>query len=144
MSYLLYESIESAFEYDDKPEIPKSISENIKQPLREYQTKALENFIFYLTSKKHKDIPHKHLLFHMATGSGKTNIIASSILYLYELGYRDFIFFVNTNNIITKTKENLVNGFSSKYLFKEKILINVNFTQPFHPFHKHVSTFFAN
>lgn len=123
MSNLLYQSIESAFEYVEKPEIPKSITENIKQLLREYQVGALENFIFYMSSKKHKDIPHKHLLFHMATGSGKTNIIASSILYLYELGYRDFIFFVNTNNIITKTKENLVNKYATKYLFKEKILI---------------------
>ncbi|MDX9757507.1 MAG: DEAD/DEAH box helicase family protein, partial [Sulfurimonas sp.] len=104
MSNLLYQSIESAFEYVEKPDIPKSITDNLKQPLREYQISALENFIFYMTSKKHKDIPNKHLLFHMATGSGKTNIIASSILYLYERGYRDFIFFVNTNNIITKTK----------------------------------------
>jgi len=124
MSNLLYQSIESAFEYVEKPDIPKSITDNLKQPLREYQISALENFIFYMTSKKHKDIPNKHLLFHMATGSGKTNIIASSILYLYERGYRDFIFFVNTNNIITKTKANLVNKYSSKYLFKEKILIN--------------------
>ena len=123
MSNLLYQSIESAFEYVEKPDIPKSITGNIKQPLREYQVSALQNFIFYMSSKKHKDIPHKHLLFHMATGSGKTNIIASSILYLYEMGYRDFIFFVNTNNIITKTKENLVNKYATKYLFKEKILI---------------------
>lgn len=124
MRNLLYESIESAFEYIDKPDIPRSIIDNIKQPLRAYQVSGLENFIFYMSSKKHKDIPNKHLLFHMATGSGKTNIIASTILYLYELGYRDFIFFVNTNNIITKTKENLVNKYASKYLFKEKILIN--------------------
>ena len=123
MSNLLYQSIESAFEYVDKPDIPKSITDNIKQPLREYQVSALENFIFYMSSKKHKEIPHKHLLFHMATGSGKTNIIAASILYLYERGYRDFIFFVNTNNIITKTKENLVNKYASKYLFTEQIRI---------------------
>ncbi|MFA6188571.1 MAG: DEAD/DEAH box helicase family protein [Sulfuricurvum sp.] len=123
MSNLLYQSIESAFEYVDKPDVPKSITDNIKQQLREYQVSALENFIFYMSSKKHKEIPHKHLLFHMATGSGKTNIIAASILYLYDLGYRDFIFFVNTNNIITKTKDNLVNKYASKYLFMEQIRI---------------------
>jgi len=123
MSKLLYDNIEAAFDYVDKPEVPNSITKNIKQPLREYQQNALINFIFYMSSKKHKDIASKHLLFHMATGSGKTNIIASSILYLYELGYRDFIFFVNTNNIITKTKENLLNKQSSKYLFKNKIMI---------------------
>jgi len=123
MSNLLYENIEAAFDYVYKPEIPLSISKNIKQDLRPYQVDALTNFIFYMSSKKHKDIPSKHLLFHMATGSGKTNIITSSILYLYELGYREFIFFVNTNNIITKTKENLLNKESSKYLFKNKITI---------------------
>lgn len=127
MSNLLYEEIEGDFNHPrrpvERPDIPKSIKENIKQPLREYQIKALQNFIYYMSDKYFSDMPHKHLLFHMATGSGKTNIIASSILYLYEMGYRNFIFFVNTNNIITKTKENLVNGFSSKYLFKEKIII---------------------
>lgn len=127
MSNLLYEEIEGDFNHPrrpvERPNVPKSINENIKQPLREYQIKALQNFIYYMSDKYFSDMPHKHLLFHMATGSGKTNIIASSILYLYEMGYRNFIFFVNTNNIITKTKENLVNGFSSKYLFKEKIII---------------------
>lgn len=124
MSDVLYEQIQTAFDYVEKPQIPNSISDNIKQPLRAYQTQALENFIFYLTSKKHKDIAHKHLLFHMATGSGKTNIIVSAMLYLYERGYRDFIFFVNTTNIITKTKDNIINKYSSKYLFQDKIIIN--------------------
>lgn len=63
MSKLLFEEIETAFEYIDKPDIPNSVSDNIKQPLRDYQIKALENFIFYTSSKKHKDIKSKHLLF---------------------------------------------------------------------------------
>ena len=129
MSKLLYEELEGGIEFLKnrgylKDEIPKSIVDNLKQPLRQYQLKALENFIFFCEDAQYKKIPHKHLLFHMATGSGKTNIIAASILYLYERGYRDFIFFVNTNNIITKTKANLADKYSSKYLFKEKILIN--------------------
>ena len=124
MGKALYENIETYFEVIERPQIPKSILDNIKQPLRPYQIGVLENFIFYNTNKKYKDIENKHLLFHMATGSGKTNIIASTILYLYEQGYRDFIFFVNTKNIITKTKENLINQYSSKYLFKDKIIIN--------------------
>jgi len=124
MSSLLYQDIEGAYDYVPKPKIPLCITSNLKHTLRTYQEEALENFIFYHSmSQKHKDLAHKHLLFHMATGSGKTNIIASSILYLYEQGYRDFIFFVNTNNIITKTKENLVNFASSKYLFTEQIRI---------------------
>lgn len=129
MSEILYKELESGIEFLKnrgywESELPKSVMENIKQPLREYQQKALENFIFYCEDKQYSKIEHKHLLFHMATGSGKTNIIASTILYLYERGYRDFIFFVNTQNIITKTKENLVNKYSLKYLFNEKIIIN--------------------
>ncbi|KAF3299062.1 DEAD/DEAH box helicase family protein [Carnobacterium sp. PL12RED10] len=44
-------------------------------------------------------------LFHMATGSGKTVIMASLILYLCTQRYRNFVFVVNQNNIIQKTKE---------------------------------------
>ena len=124
MSSMLYQEIEQAYEYVNKPDISDSIINNLKYRLREYQKEALSNFIFYESvSKKHKDLPHKHLLFHMATGSGKTNIIASVILYLYEKGYRDFIFFVDSNNIISKTKENLLNRYSSKYLYKPNIYI---------------------
>lgn len=129
MSEILFKEIETGIEFLKnrgywKSVLPKSILENIKQPLRDYQKKALENFIFYCEDKHYSKIENKHLLFHMATGSGKTNIIASTILYLYEKGYRDFIFFVNTQNIIAKTKENLLNKYSQKYLFKENIKID--------------------
>ena len=115
---LLFEEIEGAFKYIPRPEIPPYISENLKHELREYQIKALQNFIFLQNSK-----PKNHLLFHMATGSGKTMLIASTILELYARGYRNFLFFVNTQNIILKTKENLANATSAKYLFGEKISI---------------------
>lgn len=129
MSEILFKEIENGIEFLKnrgywESELPKSILENIKQPLRDYQEKALENFVFYCEDKHYSKIENKHLLFHMATGSGKTNIIASTILYLYEKGYRDFIFFVNTQNIITKTKENLLNKYSQKYLFEESIKID--------------------
>ena len=42
----------------------------------------------------------------MATGSGKTLIMAGIILYLYDKGYRNFLFFVNSDNVIEKTKDN--------------------------------------
>ena len=64
-----------------------------------------------------------NLLFNMATGSGKTMIMAGAMLYLYEQGYRNFMFFVNSNNIIQKTKANFLNANTSKYLFAEKITI---------------------
>ncbi|MEA3341553.1 MAG: DEAD/DEAH box helicase family protein, partial [Chloroflexota bacterium] len=56
-------------------------------------------------------------LFHMATGSGKTLIMAAAMLYLYRQGYRNFIFFVHLDNIIQKTRDNFLNPQSSKYLF---------------------------
>jgi type III restriction enzyme len=55
----------------------------------------------------------------MATGSGKTLVMASSILYLYKKGYRNFLFFVNSDTIINKTKENFLNKSSSKYQFNK-------------------------
>jgi len=120
---LLFEQLESVFCNEfapvPRPEIPPHIAENLKHDLREYQTKALQNFIFLQNSK-----PKNHLLFHMATGSGKTMIIAATILELYARGYRNFLFFVNTQNIIIKTKDNLANRASAKYLFKDKITIN--------------------
>jgi type III restriction enzyme len=59
----------------------------------------------------------------MATGSGKTLVMAGVILDLYEQGYRNFIFFVNSSNIIEKTKDNFLNSLSSKYLFNETLSI---------------------
>ena len=49
--------------------------------------------------------------------------MAGAILELYRMGYRNFIFFVNTDTIIRKTKENFLNPNSSKYLFKNPINI---------------------
>jgi len=96
---------------------------NPKFKLREYQKEALGRFIVYLSDDCpiKKQNPPIHLLFHMATGSGKTLIMAANILYLYKLGYRNFIFFVNSTNIIEKTKDNFLNTLSEKYLFAPKI-----------------------
>lgn len=60
----------------------------------------------------------------MATGSGKTLLMAANILHLYTLGYRNFIFFVNSANVIRKTKANFLDITSSKYLFNSKIIYN--------------------
>ncbi|WP_224055850.1 DEAD/DEAH box helicase family protein [Vibrio penaeicida] len=64
------------------------------------------------------------MLYHMATGSGKTLIMAGEMLTLYKRGYRNFIFFVNSTNIIKKTKENFLNKGSSKYLFNSTINVD--------------------
>ncbi|MDD4144889.1 MAG: DEAD/DEAH box helicase family protein, partial [Prolixibacteraceae bacterium] len=88
--------------------------------IREYQREAIGRFAFYFSGFAGKQNPSQ-LLFHMATGSGKTLIMASNILHLYTLGYRNFVFFVNSTNIIEKTKDNFLNQNSSKYLFNKNI-----------------------
>src|SRR5438067_442729 len=55
----------------------------------------------------------------MATGSGKTLMMAGLILYLYEKGYRNFLFFVNSTNIIDKTRDNFLNDTSINYLLNK-------------------------
>lgn len=104
----------------DLPEyIEKNLNENIV--LRDYQVDAFRYFITYYKSPEFRKNKQIHNLFHMATGSGKTVIMAGLILYLYIQGYRNFLFFVNQKNIIEKTKENFLNSSSSKYLFAENI-----------------------
>ncbi|WP_445486438.1 DEAD/DEAH box helicase family protein [Niallia sp. 03133] len=105
-------------------EIPDSILQNInpKFELRKYQKEAFSRFMFYMEKYNRREKPSQ-LLFQMATGSGKTLIMAGSILYLYELGYRNIIFFVDSTNIIEKTRTNFLNEESSKYLFNNRINI---------------------
>ena len=104
-------------------EIPIFLREGLSEKiiLREYQEKAFQYFITYFetpTLRKEKQI---HNLFHMATGSGKTVMMAGLILYLYSKGYRNFLFFVNQTNILEKTKGNFINPSSDKYLFNEDL-----------------------
>ncbi len=103
--------------------VPSYIKNNLNPrfPLRPYQEEAFAYFIHHLEShQKNKSL---HLLFNMATGSGKTLIMAGLILKLYKNGYRNFLFFVDSTTILEKTKSNFLNPSSSKYLFKEDISI---------------------
>lgn len=106
-------------------EFPNYITDNIKYGIRPYQEEAFKRYI-YLDKEDFEEKPKKpyHLLYNMATGSGKTLVMAGLMLYLYEKGYRNFLFFVNSNNIITKTKDNFLNSQASKYLFSDKIVVN--------------------
>jgi type III restriction enzyme len=111
----------------NRTEIPQSISDNlnVKFPIRPYQKEAFQRFII-LNEEPFDGKPNLpyHLLFNMATGSGKTMIMAGLMLYLYEKGYRNFLFFVNSSNIIKKTQDNFLNSSSGKYLFNQKIIID--------------------
>lgn len=126
MAYL-YELFENciARQVLAKIKIPDWIGENLKFEQRPYQQEAFKRFIF-LDSEDFDPKPTKpvHLLYNMATGSGKTLIMAGLMLYLFQKGYRNFLFFVNSNNIIKKTKDNFLNPQASKYLFKNKIVID--------------------
>ena len=104
------------------PEVPLDLKNNLNPAfeLRPYQTEAFGRFLYYLSNDRLRQKPAQ-LLFHMATGSGKTLIMAGAILHLYKQGYRNFLFFVNSANIINKTRENFLNPLSSKYLFAETI-----------------------
>jgi type III restriction enzyme len=113
--------------FETPPEIPKYIFDNLSHDLRPYQEQALRQFIYTQRSDA-ADVAFNHLLFHMATGSGKTLVLAATILYLFkEKGHQNFIFFVNSDAIIKKTFDNLTNTSSSKYLFnKDGIVIDGN------------------
>ncbi len=121
----LYEQLDTLRNYGSYVEMPSFVADNLnhKFALRPYQIGAFENFITYFENERMCKKPTQ-TLFHMATGSGKTLIMAGLILYLYKKGYRNFLFFVNLSNIVQKTKENFLNPNSNKYLFADEIRVD--------------------
>ena len=116
---ILHTRIENRFNeiFETPPEVPNYIYDNVNHALRPYQEYALQHFM-YTQRSENADDSFNHVLFHMATGSGKTLVLAATILYLFkEQGRQNFIFFVNSDAIIKKTFDNLTNVASSKYLF---------------------------
>ncbi|WRB89804.1 DEAD/DEAH box helicase family protein [Helicobacter pylori] len=101
-------------------ELPTHITSNLKNELRDYQKQAINNYL----EKRQSNPTQKHFMFEMATGSGKTLVMAGLILECYKQGYQNFIFFVNSTSILEKTKLNFTDSASSKYLFSENININ--------------------
>ena len=119
----LYEILDTLKEYESKVNLPEIIKKGLSKKiiLREYQIEAFNNFISYFENENIKKNKQVHNLFHMATGSGKTIIMAGLILYLYTKGYRKFLFFVNQTNVLEKTIDNFTNVLSNKYLFNDTI-----------------------
>ena len=118
---ILHKRIEDQFNtlFTTPPDIPDYVLSNINHELRPYQRQALIQFIFS-QQLDNADLSFNHLLFHMATGSGKTLVLAATMLYLFkEQNQQNFIFFVNSDAIIKKTYDNLTNTNSSKYLFNK-------------------------
>ena len=90
MSQTLTEQIDAVAKFGMlKADIPDDITDNLalQIELRPYQRTALERWLFYID--RYEGRPKApHLLFHMATGSGKTVLMAALILDLYRRGYR--------------------------------------------------------
>ena len=131
-SQLLHEKLTTGAEFLGgtdyyQKNIPDGIASNLNPnfQLRHYQLEAFGRFKYYMETypARPKKAPTQ-ILYHMATGSGKTLIMAGLMLYLYQQGYRNFLFFVNSTNIINKTRDNFLNVTASKYLFNESVLIN--------------------
>lgn len=109
-----------------KNQVPGYVYSNLRKEFwpRPYQQEAFGRFNFFWQDYHHRyKVEPTQLLYHMATGSGKTLVMAGLIIYLYEQGYRNFLFFVNSTNIIEKTRDNFFNTTSSKYLFSDNISV---------------------
>ncbi len=126
----LYEQIDGEIgrklKYDENYiKIPDYITDNLKHDLYDWQKRSLQYFLYFDNAENHlKGLYPVHLMFNMATGSGKTLIMAATLLYYYKQGYRHFIFLVDQNNIVDKTQNNFIDKTHTKYLFKDKIVID--------------------
>lgn len=97
--------------------LPPYITDNLapSKQLRDYQIEAIKHFV-YLFESGQRDIA-KQLLFNMATGTGKTLVMAACVLYLYEHGYRNFLFLVHQVQILEQARYNFCERKFEKYLF---------------------------
>lgn len=121
MAEMLHDRIKNQL-FLQYPDIPNYIMDNLNHHLRPYQEEAVQRFM-YLEGKDDSNLYNK-LMFNMATGSGKTLVLAASILYLFkEKGYQNFLFFVNSTAIVNKTYDNLTNTSSNKYLFNPEGIV---------------------
>ena len=122
--YEIYDNASNNGFINFSEDIPEYITANLRHPLRPYQKEAIGRYLYYKNDEKHRTNPEQ-VLFNMATGSGKTLLMAAVLLEKYKQGERNFIFFVNNSNILTKTRDNFLGGAGSKkYLFSDKIIID--------------------
>ena len=120
--YETYDTVSRSGFKSFRVDLPDYITKNLKHSLRSYQEEAIGRYLYY-KSDENRAIPEQ-VLYNMATGSGKTLLMAAVILEKYQQGERNFIFFVNNDNILTKTKDNFLESASDKYLFADKIVMD--------------------
>lgn len=104
--------------------VPPYIQASLRYPLRPYQQEALRRFIRFWHAEYEGKPQPPHVLFNMATGSGKTLVMAGLMLWLYRQGYRRFLFFVHSTHIIRQTTANFTEPATAKYLFRAPIHID--------------------
>lgn len=76
-----------------KIELPEYIASNLKHDFWYWQKKALQYFTAFDNPEYEFEKPANeptHLMFNMATGTGKTMMMAALILYYYKKGYRHY------------------------------------------------------
>ncbi|MDP2642518.1 MAG: DEAD/DEAH box helicase family protein [Candidatus Peregrinibacteria bacterium] len=110
-----------------KIDLPEYITTNLRHDFWYWQKEALQYFFAFddpvYEFEKIVNEP-THLMFNMATGTGKTMLMGALILYYYTKGYKHFIFFVNQNNIVDKTENNFINKSHTKYIFRQRTVID--------------------
>lgn len=127
MAQFLYEKYDGGvgvFVNYFKDQVPSYITENLRHEMRAYQLEGIGRYMNYVNRDDQNRIYPEHLLFNMATGSGKTMMMAAIILEKYKQGERNFLFFVNNSNIIEKTRANFLDSTSNKYLFADSVMID--------------------
>src|SRR5690625_5824114 len=79
MAQFLYEKLSLLEELDELVPLPPYIADNLAEhiKLREYQERGLRYFLTYLAHDKLRPDHSVQALFHMATGSGKTVMMAA-------------------------------------------------------------------
>ena len=92
--YEIYKQASENGFIDFKASIPDYITQNLKFPLRPYQKEAVGRYLYYKRDENNRKKPEQ-VLYNMATGSGKTLLMAAIILEKFKQGERNFIFFVN-------------------------------------------------
>jgi type III restriction enzyme len=108
-------------------DVPEYIKSNLRHgdSFRGYQEEALRYFHYWMTEPQFEVFRKDgRVLFNMATGSGKTDEMAALMLYLFKRhGYQNFLFVVNTTGVVAKTRMNMLESASQKYLFNNPITI---------------------
>ena len=73
--------------YLDRVELPQYLYTSLSRKLRPYQDECFRYFTTFISESYDGKPRQPHLLFHMATGSGKKLVMARSILYLNKMIY---------------------------------------------------------